>query len=298
LAARCGRPQEAKQHLNRATELVSAQFARHHRHLTIAAPDVFLASGEPHKALHWLYSRILPEDAAYNEDFLSDFAHAAAESARTARDAGDEDGAAQAVSILEDLIGRWPHEPFTTMRANAIALASKALFDAEVARCRNDTGQAQLWRRAIDDCNTAGWPWLEARSRLRCAEAMLAAGSTAAAVSELLRQAHLTFLELGAQPLLEEAESLARITRVNLNAPVPLAATPRAPAGFASLTTREREILSYLVAGRSNGEIAKQLVISDKTVSVHVSNILRKTGSKSRLEAASLARRLAIHRER
>jgi DNA-binding NarL/FixJ family response regulator len=52
------------------------------------------------------------------------------------------------------------------------------------------------------------------------------------------------------------------------------------------------------VAGRSNGEIAKELVISDKTVSVHVSNILHKTGTKSRLEAASLAQRLAIHRER
>ena len=139
-----------------------------------------------------------------------------------------------------------------------MVLAIKALFDAEVARCRDDAGQAELWRRAIDDCNTFGWPWLEARSRLRCAEAMLTAGAAAADVSELLRQAHQAFLKLGAQPLLEETESLARITRVNLNAPVPLAATPRAPSGFASLTTREQEILSYLIAGRSNGEIAQR----------------------------------------
>ncbi len=297
LAARCGRAREAKQHLNRATELVSAQFARSHPDLTIAAAEVFLASGEPHEALHWLYSRILPEDAAYNEDFLSDFAHAAAESAQAARDAGDGDGAAQAVAILEDLIGRWPHEPFT-MRPDPMVLAIKALFDAEVARCRDDAGQAELWRRAIDDCNTFGWPWLEARSRLRCAEAMLTAGAAAADASELLRQAHQAFLKLGAQPLLEETESLARITRVNLNAPVPLAATPRAPSGFASLTTREQEILSYLIAGRSNGEIARQLVISDKTVSVHVSNILRKTGTSTRVEAAALAERLAAQPHR
>jgi DNA-binding NarL/FixJ family response regulator len=46
------------------------------------------------------------------------------------------------------------------------------------------------------------------------------------------------------------------------------------------------------VAGRSNGEIAKELVISDKTVSVHVSNILRKTGTSTRIEAAALAKRL------
>ena len=298
LAARCGRAQEAEQHLNRATELVSAQFARHHQGLTTVAAEVFLASGEPHKALHWLYSRLLPEDAAHNEDFLSDFAHAAAESARTARDAGDEGGAAQAVAILGDLIGRWPHEPFTTMPPNPLSLASKALFDAEVARCRNDADQAELWRRAIDDCNTVGWPWLEARSRLRCAEAMLTAGAAAADASELLRQAHQAFLELGAQPLLEETESLARITRVSLSAPVPLAATPQAPSAFASLTTREQEILSFLVAGRSNREIAKQLVISDKTVSVHVSNILRKTGTSTRVEAAALAERLAAQPHR
>jgi DNA-binding NarL/FixJ family response regulator len=58
------------------------------------------------------------------------------------------------------------------------------------------------------------------------------------------------------------------------------------------LTLREREILAFLVAGRSNGEIAKELVISSKTVSVHVSNILRKTETSSRVEAAALAERL------
>jgi DNA-binding NarL/FixJ family response regulator len=110
----------------------------------------------------------------------------------------------------------------------------------------------------------------------------------------VLRQAHLTFLELGAQPLLEETESLARITRVNLSTLVPLAATPQAPSGFTGLTTREREILSFLVAGRSNGEIAKHLMISDKTVSVHVSNILRKSGTSTRVEAAALAERAAL----
>jgi DNA-binding CsgD family transcriptional regulator len=272
--------------------LISAQFAKHHPGLTLAAAEVFLASGQADKALQWLNARILPEDAAYNEEFLSHVAHAAAESARAARDTGDEDGAARAVAVLEDLIGRWPHEPFTTMRPNDALFPIKALFEAEVARCRNDAGEAELWQRAIDGCKTAGWPWLEAMSRLRRAEAMLAAGSAAGAVSELLRQAHSTFLELGAQPLLKQTESLARITRVNLSPTVPLPAAPRAPAGLPGLTPREREIVSFLVGGRSNAEIAKALVISDKTVSVHVSNILRKTGTSSRVEAAALAERL------
>jgi DNA-binding NarL/FixJ family response regulator len=134
-------------------------------------------------------------------------------------------------------------------------------------------------------------------ARLRCANALIATGSAGADVSELLRQAHRTAVELGARPLQEEVESLARMARVTLREPAPIADTPRAPAALAGLTAREREILAFLVAGRSNGEIAKELVISDKTVSVHVSNILRKTGTSTRVEAAALAERLAAHHD-
>ena len=42
---------------------------------------------------------------------------------------------------------------------------------------------------------------------------------------------------------------------------------------------REREILALVAEGRSNGEIGKQLFITTKTVSVHVSNILGKLGA-------------------
>ena len=64
---------------------------------------------------------------------------------------------------------------------------------------------------------------------------------------------------------------------------------------LATLTTREREVLSHLVAGRTNLEIARDLFISDKTVSVHVTNVLRKTGTPNRVEAASLALRLGLN---
>jgi DNA-binding NarL/FixJ family response regulator len=64
--------------------------------------------------------------------------------------------------------------------------------------------------------------------------------------------------------------------------------------GIPGLTTREREILVQLVAGRTYSEIARELVISEKTVSVHVSNLLHKTGTANRVELASLARRTGI----
>ena len=61
-----------------------------------------------------------------------------------------------------------------------------------------------------------------------------------------------------------------------------------------ALTTREQEILGLVAQGRSNGEIGRQLFISTKTVSVHVSNILAKLGAAGRTEAAAIARRRGV----
>ena len=64
-----------------------------------------------------------------------------------------------------------------------------------------------------------------------------------------------------------------------------------APGVLATLTTREREVLRLVAAGRTNGEIGSELFISTKTASVHVSNILAKLGVGARGEAAALAYR-------
>jgi DNA-binding CsgD family transcriptional regulator len=53
-------------------------------------------------------------------------------------------------------------------------------------------------------------------------------------------------------------------------------------------------VLAALVAGRTNGEIARTLFISVKTASVHVSNILAKLEVSGRGEAAALAHRLRL----
>lgn len=55
------------------------------------------------------------------------------------------------------------------------------------------------------------------------------------------------------------------------------------------LTPREREVLALIAEGRSNREIAEALYIAQKTAAVHVSNILAKTGTASRTEAATWA---------
>jgi DNA-binding NarL/FixJ family response regulator len=57
----------------------------------------------------------------------------------------------------------------------------------------------------------------------------------------------------------------------------------------ASLSSREVEVLRLIAAGRSNRQIADELVISLNTARKHVANILAKTGTANRTEAAGYA---------
>ena len=57
------------------------------------------------------------------------------------------------------------------------------------------------------------------------------------------------------------------------------------------LTQRELEVLRLIARGRSNKEVAEELVISLRTVAHHVTSILTMTGSSNRTEAAAYASR-------
>lgn len=181
---------------------------------------------------------------------------------------------------------------------------------------------AQAWERARE-------PYQVAKVRWRQAEAALGAPGDArvgraAARGPLLEAARIA-RELEARPLLRALESLGRRALITMPAVAPepaLAAatgTPpatavgvgmpvvsapiaeafaggpavRADAAF-GLSGREREVLGLIVEGRTNREIGERLFISQKTVGVHVGNILAKLGVSGRVEAAMVAVRLDL----
>jgi DNA-binding NarL/FixJ family response regulator len=87
-----------------------------------------------------------------------------------------------------------------------------------------------------------------------------------------------------------EALLAPAVTRRLIDHAVRVAVRPGGPsARLDVLTPREREVLVLLGRGRSNAEIAAELVVSDHTVKTHVSNVLSKLGLRDRVQAVITA---------
>ena len=137
-----------------------------------------------------------------------------------------------------------------------------------------------------------GDTWWVAVATLRLAEAAASAGETARA-AEALQAVYRTAIDLGATGLASEAEAISRRTRLSVEAPTRVAIDSTSIERL-GLTAREAEVLALVAAGQTNRQIGEQLFVSEKTASVHVSNILRKLGVTSRVDAAAVAQRLGV----
>ena len=135
-------------------------------------------------------------------------------------------------------------------------------------------------------------PWDAAYAAFRAGESLLLhPGGSREDAAALLRRAATLAAALEAEPVLRDVTALAAAARISL---APVEAVPgTATDTLPGLTNREREIVTHIVAGRTYGEIARALFLSEKTVSSHVSNILRKTGCANRVDLARRAQHAA-----
>jgi DNA-binding CsgD family transcriptional regulator len=147
-----------------------------------------------------------------------------------------------------------------------------------------DPEAEQHFRAGVEICDRERCVLESGRCHLGLAEVAIRRGDRYAARAQL-DAAAAAFEACGAHRYLAQVES----RRAQLgDEPVPLRAYPD------GLSDREVEVLRLIARGRSNQQIAEELVIAPATVARHVSNILNKTGLANRTEAAAYAMRHAL----
>ena len=156
-------------------------------------------------------------------------------------------------------------------------------------RSRLHRSDPDAWEEAAARWEEAGEPYPAAYSRWREAEARLERRAGRVRAGDVLQHAWRTSVDLGARPLQESIERLARRARIELDQGDETSSSPASTvAADLGITPREAEVLGLLAAGRTDREIAELLFISKKTASVHVSNLLRKLDVANRVEAGKL----------
>jgi DNA-binding CsgD family transcriptional regulator len=225
-----------------------------------------------------------------------------AERARALRRRGDLDAAVSAGSRFADRVDALWSDGIPATRSGA---AWSACIHAEQQRLLGTT-DAEAWtaaRVALADASLQPWA---AYAGMREAEAELLSGRRERAAAVLQGAADLA-RGMGAEPLVAAIAGLARRGRIPIDAPAaeeafvdPGASTVEPPEDTGArvvdlgLSRREMEVLALVAAGRTNGQIARELFISPKTAGVHVTHILDKLGVDSRIEAAIVATRAGL----
>ena len=258
---------------------------------------------------------------------------AAAVEARERRDlaalASARERAQEVIRSAEQIVDR--HGVAPTMGSRRLADAWLATARAYGRRV-DGRDDAATWDAVSDGWAVLGVPYETGRAQWRAAEALLNSGAGRAGRADarvpLLKAVGIA-LDLGALPLLRELHELAGRALITLppevearlagpevmRPPIGVMAGSAAAAsaqasdlvrGLASppadaprrdtfgLSNREREVLAQIARGRTNREIGERLFISQKTVGVHVGNILAKLGVSGRVEAAAVAIRLSL----
>lgn len=297
LAVMQGRLEEAAAHLDRAEEVVidSSNFAEFEFDAIHAL--VSLLAGDPEAAYsHAVNGMTWDTIPPTMVDYLLPLAvRALADQIEQRRAAGLDTG--ELLRKVAELVTTHRHilldigemQPWMVAEIESI----QVLYRAELARATSSPEAPLLWRVATIRARRACLAWDEAYAGWRWAEALLRSGENGREVATALRDTYRLAQRLAADPVIDAVERLAASAHISL------AEVASGPEGapddevLPGLTPRENEIVAHLVAGRTYAEIAEALVVSEKTVSSHVSNVLRKTGTKNRVELAIMAQHRA-----
>jgi len=184
---------------------------------------------------------------------------------------------------LARIAADYPH--LEVRAALAATMAESAVLDADLERA------SAYFSDSLGVYAEIEAPFERAETLVRAAEASLALGERELAVQQLV-DAHRLARKLGARPLAGLAAS--RLTELGERVDVRIG--PRALADLrpGGITRRELEVLRHVAVGRTNREIARELVLSTRTVDMHVRNTLSKLGCRTRTQAATRAIELGL----
>lgn len=230
------------------------------------------------------------------DEWLMYASQAAAQLVDHRADSPEREEALRRLELIEATRGHEPPPFDPAGPLDVVHPAYGALHAAQRAQCDGaGTALDQLWEAACTATLEAGLGYERARALYCLAHHLLTRGHDRTRAGAALVTARSIAVDLGAAPLKHRIDALAAQAHVVLSptrADEP--SSPRRPLTLHEsppLTPRELEILDGLLAGETYTQIATRLFISDKTVSSHVSNVLRKTGAANRIALAELAHR-------
>jgi len=186
--------------------------------------------------------------------------------------AGEDRDAAACADALAQIAAQTNHPD--ALAALGHALGELALAQGEAAAAAEHLAGAVALHDGLEI------PFDRAQIQLRAGVAHAAAGDRDGGVARL-NDAQAAARRLGARPL--AAEAARELAALGVDG------SPTGP-----LSRRECEVVGLVAEGCTNREIATRLVVSTRTVDMHVRNILLKLDARSRAEAAAKAGRIGI----
>ncbi len=240
-------------------------------HLALDIADLQFAVGDLDAAWEWA-SVLLTEDRLASAGYELPLAPTVARVLARRRESGRYGSHDADAARLREVVARdaWPTQPIWS-----------AFVEAELSGEQGTGTDPASWMRARDAVAAPEAPVL--------ARLLVSYGLARAQVLSGDRAGAAVTLEGLRRDSEQPGAALIARWADDLDSRAGLSGRAATASDETALTAREQQVLELVAEGLSNGQIAERLYISRKTVSVHVSAILRKLGAASRTEAVRLA---------